>query len=598
MKNIQYKGNQLSKNKENKNPNQQENKIEDIKIKVNNKKDIKKIFLPFRKGNIGIHKKQKTNINNNTNNLVQNKNSIEVGDNPNNKKYIVLNRKKNNINSSKIYCNYKTEKNIDKNLHKKKKSIKTSIEKKVFGSHKNKIGKYIERVNNNIRSKNIESQTKTFSNNKENSLDNCEKSWDLIQKFADNFKNKERSESLKNALNMFKRYKSLSSMSNKNKLNNSSSSINIIKNKSYYEKKNNIFLNDLKRKENTERIENKNLLQNKHKNFFKENKDEKSKDNKVRKYFLRKVVREEKCYIDKNGNIHVVDFKQSLIDDKNKLKKNKITTKKAYKTSKNKKINVEINQINNINSYNNISDINQIKNLKKCQNKNNVFHKDKYNFLTERTEPNHLRNILLSKKIHKIQNNYKYYENKIKNLPLKIEDNNITNNTSFDRITHRTVHSFGKDFPYCYYNNIQNSYNAKLTDYKKYNQNIQEQNYIGFNNINEYNYKNYYEPYYIGNIFAQNNSNCSFYESKSLSGFKEKFFRPNNSQSKFNRNNAFDINYSDYIDNSNNYYDEDLNNKTLFNSYILDYNSNYFNNRQNSGKINSYRLIRIPKYKN
>ena len=43
MKNIQYKGNQLSKNKENKNPNQHENKIEDIKIKVNNKKDIKKI---------------------------------------------------------------------------------------------------------------------------------------------------------------------------------------------------------------------------------------------------------------------------------------------------------------------------------------------------------------------------------------------------------------------------------------------------------------------------------------------------------------------------------------------------------------------------
>ena len=120
MKKIQYKGNQLSKNKENKNPNQQENKIEYIKIKVNNKKDIKKIFLPFRKGNIGIYNKQKTNIKNNTNNLVQNKNSIEVSDNPNNKKYIVLNRKKNNINSSKIYCNYKTEKNIDKNLHKRK----------------------------------------------------------------------------------------------------------------------------------------------------------------------------------------------------------------------------------------------------------------------------------------------------------------------------------------------------------------------------------------------------------------------------------------------------------------------------------------------
>ena len=34
---------------------------------------------------------------------------------------------------------------------------------------------------------------------------------------------------------------------------------------------------------------------------------------------------------------------------------------------------------------------------------------------------------------------------------------------------------------------------------------------------------------------------------KKEAGFKEKFLRPNNSQSNFNRNNAFDINYSDYI---------------------------------------------------
>ena len=78
------------------------------------------------------------------------------------------------------------------------------------------------------------------------------------------------------------------------------------------------------------------------------NKKENNENKKERKYFLRKVVREEKCYMDDKGKIHVVDYKQSLIDDKNKNKlnnkkkeKNK-ETQKNIKNKKEKKIKVEI----------------------------------------------------------------------------------------------------------------------------------------------------------------------------------------------------------------------------------------------------------------
>ena len=173
---------------------------------------------------------------------------------------------------------------------------------------------------------NIEPLTKTFSFNKENSLDNNEKSLEIIEKFADNFKNKERSESLKNVLNMYKRYKSLSSMTNKNKFDNSYSSIHIIKNKSYYQKKESAFLNALKRNENNQKLLNKinSIPISFNSNYITENNENinniniAKENNNNRKYFLRKVVREEKCYMDKNGKIHVVGYKQTLIDDKNK----------------------------------------------------------------------------------------------------------------------------------------------------------------------------------------------------------------------------------------------------------------------------------------
>ena len=605
MKNNQHIIKQIVNNKENSKVNIQKNNIEETKIKK--KRDIRKILLPMRKENNVSYKKNKSNIEINYDSKA-NSNLI-------NKKLIFLNiRKKpryfNNFNSHN-----NTERSYTNNLQKKKKLLKLSTNDEIFAFYNRKIDKTFLKPNKKTNLNNqIESLTKTFSLKKDNSLNNNEKSLELIEKFADNFRNKERSESLKNVLNMYKRYKSLSSLSNKNKVNNSCSSITIVKNKSYYKKGENNFFNIIHKKQNFEGnsdYENKfpspknNLNSYNYNNKeniniinINEDKNNKYKGKNFKKYFLRKVVREEKCYIDQDGKIHVVDFKQSLIDDKNKsnakkkVKNNK--RKRSYKNSKNKKINVEINQINNINSYNNISDIHSISDFKKNENNKKFFERKAINNFTERNEPDNLKIIGLTKKLTKKNSNYKLYENKMKHLPQKFEPNIINNDNYFDRITHRNVHSFGKNYSiyYSYKNDdLRNDYNCET---KKF---IQNQNNIGYNNINNYNYKSNYDPYSDRRIFAQNNDNCSFYESKSLSNYKEKFLKQNNSQIKFFRNNIFDINYTNNPNNDY-LYDEDLNNKTFFKSYILDYSYNNYNSKQNTGKISSYRLIRIPKNKN
>ena len=620
MKNAQNKKNQISKNKENKNPNKAENAIKEIKIKIEKKSDIKKIYLPSRKKNIILN--QKNYMNNNAYLLSENNNERA------NKNLIFLKKKNSPSNNKNLKYNFKTERNHLKSLQKKKKLLKISTNDELFYIYRNKLDNYIQRPNKMTFSKNsIEPLTKTFSFNKENSLDNNEKSLELIEKFADNFKNKERSESLKNVLNMYKRYKSLSSMTNKNKFDNSYSSIHIIKNKSYYQKKENEFLNEMKRNIYNQKLLSKinsipfsnsinNIPENKGNindiNATK-NKKENNENKKERKYFLRKVVREEKCYMDDKGKIHVVDYKQSLIDDKNKNKlnnkkkeKNK-ATQKNIKNKKEKKINVEINQINNINSYNNISNINSLKNLKK--NKKNIgnrFDNEEYHNLTERNETGNLCMIDIPRKINKKNPKFKYYENKIKLLPKKLDENILNNNNvSFDRISHRTVHSLGPNYSYQIPYNNHNIYNDKIIDFKKYyNGNLPNQfNNLEYNNninINEYNYKNNYDPYYINsNIFAQNNNNCSYYESKSYSNYKDKILKHNNSHIEFFRNNIFDENYTNNSNTDNDYFCDNLNNKTFFNSYFIEnIDTNNYNNNPNTRKISSYRLIRIPKYKN
>lgn len=606
------KNQNIGKLKENIKSNLQENKIDEIKIKIKPKKDIKKILLPMKKENLGSYKKRRSLINNNSGFEFKSNNTSIGNNNSVNRKLIFLNEKKNKANEyiTRSYIN--TARNYIKSLNKKRKLLKISTKDAIFGFYRKKIDKNILRTNKN---NNIDSLTKTFSFKKDHSFNNNEKSWELIEKFADNFKNKQRSESLKNVLNMYKRYKSLSSLSNKKKLNNSFSSMTIVKNKSSYKKGENNIFNSINIIENTKKIEDiKEPISNTTKKIKNENihnkenlnilnsKIEKNNNNikDEKKYFLRKVVREEKCYMDKDGNIHVVDFKQSLIDDKKKLntkknvRKNKL--QKIYK-NKNKKINVEINQINNINSYNNIGDIHSIKDLKKFKNNKNNYENNKYHNLTERNGLDNLRIIGCSKKNSENNSNYKYYENKLANISKKIDKKIINNNTSFDRVTHRTVHSFGKNYSIYYsYNNNNPDFNIdKNIDINQYNMNLQNQNNYGCYNINGYNYKNHYNPYNDVRVFTSNNDNCSFYESKSFSNYKDKILKNNNDNVQFYRNNIFDINYTNNPDNEN-LYVEDLNNKTFFNGYILDYSFNNYNSRQNSGKISSYRLIRIPKY--
>ena len=602
MKNNQNKKKFSSKNKENINLNNQENIIEELKVKLNPKKFIKKIFLPVRKEKISNYKIFKTSINNNSNFLQQNNYLHPTNNNKVNRKLIFLKEKRNSVKEDKHMSNLNTKRNNEKNLQRKKKAFKISTNDEIFDFYKKKSDKDNQRSNKITNSNNyVDPLNKALSFKNDSSLnDNSKKSFELIEKFADNFRNKDRSESLKNALNMYKRYKSLSSLSNKNKLNNSFSSITIVKNKSYYQNVEKNFINAIKKQENRENHLTNNIGKNKGINNFLNDNFEK-RNNKIKddkKYFLRKVIREEKCYMDDKGKIHVVGFKQSLIDDKNKDKSNnKKNMKKNNKNNKSRKINVEINQINNINSYNNIGHIHSIKNLKNNK-KNSKNSKDKkYNNLTERNETDKLRIIGLSKRIskNKKNRNIKYYENKLANISKKIDKNIINNNTSFDRISHRAIHSFGKNYSIYYsYNNRPEVNLSDIYDTNNYsNINCANQNCLINNTMNDYNYKNHYEPYYNRRIYAQNNDNCSFYESKSFSTDKERLLKNHIDYISNLKNNIFDVNYTNNFDNNIN---RDVNNKTFLNGYILDYNFNHFNSRQNTGKISSYRLIRIPKY--
>ena len=602
MKNNQNKKKFSSKNKENINLNNQENIIEELKVKLNPKKFIKKIFLPVRKEKISNYKIFKTSINNNSNFLQQNNYLHPTNNNKINRKLIFLKEKRNSVKEDKHMSNLNTERNNEKNIQRKKKAFKISTNDEIFDFYKKKNEKDNQRSNKITNSNNyVDPLNKALSFKNDSSLnDNSKKSFELIEKFADNFRNKDRSESLKNALNMYKRYKSLSSLSNKNKLNNSFSSITIVKNKSYYQNVEKNFINAIKKQENRENHLTNNIGKNKGINNFLNDNFEK-RNNKIKddkKYFLRKVIREEKCYMDDKGKIHVVGFKQSLIDDKNKDKSNnKKNMKKNNKNNKSRKINVEINQINNINSYNNIGHIHSIKNLKNNKKNSKNLKDKKYNNLTERNEPDKLRIIGLSKRIskNKKNRNIKYYENKLANISKKIDKNIINNNTSFDRISHRAIHSFGKNYSIYYsYNNRPEVNLSDIYDTNNYsNINCANQNCLINNTMNDYNYKNHYEPYYNRRIYAQNNDNCSFYESKSFSTDKERLLKNHIDYISNLKNNIFDVNYTNNFDNNIN---RDVNNKTFLNGYILDYNFNHFNSRQNTGKISSYRLIRIPKY--
>ena len=636
--------------------------IKSNNIELNNNNEIKKISLPTRKNCFGSPKRKKLIISktdsfqsNTNNNFINNKDENiffsfgkikpenKIRNNNINSEQNKLSPKfnKNNVLTDKNFIN---NENISLNTNesstkKRKKYIipKPNIKKNCFNYGNNlnmeKIDTLVKNDEKNFIKYNNKTLNETFySCNKGKE----EKDLKVIEEFMGNFKNKDRSESLKNALNMYKRYKSLSNLNSDNKLNNSCCELNSLENKLTMQKSEENLLAKrklIKRinenkiikniKNNINSINNKNIYNNK--NNFNSNQNintNNNEKNKIKKFFLRKIIREEKCYRDKNGNIHVVDFKQSLINDEDKpiFNKNKKLIKKdlSHECFQVKKIqnNNQINNINNNKNRNTEFDKNSNKlriiNISKRQN-NKKYQKNTKNFI----KPQKIKIIKYTNKSNNFSNNI-VNNNKIKKLPLDkfdyININPIQRNHSYQNIynihedkynINQKYNEYNSNYNKFYNNNIIYKYahntNYDLSRNKNYKYKIYTNKY-NYNNIyNEYN-GNYYkkESYPESDrtiLLNRNNSNCSFYESKSISKDKPKILRHNNSYIVFKSNGN---NYIDYIKNANyntnnpNYYNENIN----FNNNIV-YDNMRFNNDFNNNKyINYYESVRMPIYRN
>ena len=663
------------------------NKI--IEIKIENKNPIRTIALPLKKRYFGSN--EKNIITDNPDSFHQNNNCIiDTNDNFNfsfknvqpenkNKKNIYYKNKINNSYSEVINHiphptkeingdNILTENNINNNnnvvcandiLNKKK--IKKYIVRKsniknrhinaLMNCDMNKISPTLNdyvllNTKNNINTIN-KSLTENFIKNKK------EKDMKKIEEFMTKFKNKERSESLRNALNMYKRYRSLSRQDTL-KLNNSCSELKTINNQIVNQKtEGNYFSNRriINQMENNinDNISNNNPYNNRNETLINSyNKFNNSENKKAKKYFLRKIYREEKCYRDKDGNIHVVDYKQSLINEddnpssnlKYNLNKKVIKKdlshqllnipKKSEELDNNKKINVKINQINNINSYNNINNYSEINNL---NNINNIYNK-KNNEINEINKNNHINIYSNNKKLRIINltknalanncqnNNKKIYPEKIRLLiSTSNPNNNKINKTRFYKIkknlnlnNNNNNNNIPKNYSFqdIYYfrdnkisnlkqnNNINNPININLNNNNNINQKTinftNKNNYINnliknnnYNKNNNYSqcYNNY-NPYLYEDdesypqterpIIKRDNSNFSFYESKSLSKNKNNNNQTNNNKVCiiFERNGKYNIDYLN--NNSNTNTNTNRNSKTNRNSNI---NNNIFYRNKN-----------------
>ena len=680
-------------------------------LEFENNIEIRKISLPIRKNCFNSPKRKKLIIknsesSNNNNKIIEEENIYfsfgKIKPEITNKdKYIEsqkiipnfdFEKNKNNILTEKNELNHENVSLNDANIIKRKKNNipKPSIKN---NNNKSSINLDMEKINYTLRNNDFLSNNIINKNNSimplTSLLNKCctnkdEKDMKAIEEFMGNFKNKERSESLQKALNMYKRYKSLSKLNSPNKLNNSCCELNNVKNSLVNQKSEQNFLQQQRSEENlfAKKKINKKLVKvnydiknnnennyyyesHQNKNNVKSNYNINNSEKKVKKYFLRKVIREEKCYRDKNGNIHVVDYKQSLIkDDKPifNLKKNvngklikKDLSHKCFKIHKissnkpldlknnNKKINVEINQINNIKSYNNINNFSSINNYNNINNKNI---EDKNNIYSRNNNSNKLRIINLSKRMgendlnNRNLNNSKKCRQKIKLVKYTTNNNNIINNNKInklplDKINYYTVNnansiqrnfSFQNLYHYNKYNNNNQSFyypkNANLInnqlkvvpkrnyDYPKYNNNTD--NFDNLNKNCEFN-----NIYYKENIYPEtdrtyslnrNNSNCSFFESKSISNNKKhhKVLKNSNSYIIFKRNGEYEIDYikdktyNNYNNqsNNNNYCDEiKINQNNLFNKKII--SNNYYNNNEynnNNRYINYYEPDKIYYY--
>ena len=650
--NFQYKYPMVS----NANENNENNKLK--KNKIENKSKIRKISLPIKKRY--FDSKEKLNINknpfkSNNNHLNENiffsfgkKNPENNNNNNNNNKNYLGNDNimpyptKENIKNDILPENHikKIDNNSSNNEFKKKKIkkyiiTKSNIKNKQLYSLINKNSP----LNDEFNKKNYINKTLTenFYKNK------SDKDLKKIEEFMNKFKNKERSESLKNALNLYNRFKMLS---RNNQFNNSFSQIKPRNNKILINQKSeDNFLSKKRIKQIEDNIKNNIFNKNEYNNYEKININNSyntfnnSENKKPKKYFLRKIIREEKCYRDKNGNIHVVDYKQSLIDeddnqnnnirnDLNKFIKKDLShklfkipnRKKEINNNNKKKINVKINQINNINSFNNIKNYSSIDNLNNINNIPNIKNNEDNNFNPNNTKK--LRIINLSKKLFNYNLDYKNNQTNYnkEEFPEKIRLLKSTNNSKikkikkipFIKIKNSNYNFLPKNYSFqdIYYfkdNNNSNNYNInrnKQINFNLNNNNI-NQTTINFLNKNKYNKKvrrynnnikdNSYNQYYNGVIpnyyennelysqterpiiIKRNNNNFSFYESKSLSKNNPRKKKNNSICIVFERNGKYNINYLDNNFN-NNYTHENINlNRKMNFPQNLKLNYNYKN---------------------
>ena len=208
--------------------------------------------------------------------------------------------------------------------------------------------------------------TDSLSNYIENEEGN--KKMKLIkEKFISNFKSKDRSESLERAFTLFEKFhnnlnnnkmnfsfshklekpfqyltsQSTNSLSiidkNKNQLNNANKTMNIIKsNDNFFKYKIRKISKIIKGKENENNNE---MTYDENKRRIEKQKDKKIfnlKDNKKKGIFIRKVIREEKYYIDDDGTEKLIGIKQSTFDSHNIKKKVKKINVNKIKNEKNK----------------------------------------------------------------------------------------------------------------------------------------------------------------------------------------------------------------------------------------------------------------------
>ena len=434
---------------------------------IKNITDLKKINNNNNNNNIIINSNNDNNINNSKNdNIINNSNSKDSNDN-----------KKDN-NGKDI--NSKNDSNLNKNNINNNQNLNEFVEKREILS--DNLSNY-QMTDSTLHYFDI-----NFDGNKKLKL--------IKEKFLCNFKNKERSESLEKALIFFDKYSNYGKFKLNVNLNHSftnrfdnpfktyqngnNSKIEEKKNEMSYIKRKKYSVNNLEINcinSPNDNGDNKIILKKmvNRKKVKKKSKDkEKEKDHntyeklnlkkeKKNGFYIRKVIREEKYFIDKEGKEKLIGIKQSILDSKNANdngggKAFNINKNKSFKSSQNKtllnskkikelikgkisnKKDVDVNNKTSFSLRNNISKNNiKNKNVELIGNKSlqkNINGGDKCNNIKivinkiNKINSNPKINLNFIKKYRNKNNNTNQNQNNISINNLSRNDNNNTSNNN------------------------------------------------------------------------------------------------------------------------------------------------------------------------